>query len=75
MRQTKFAGWVTNFGVGKLARDACCTRFAVYKWLRGESIPRTDRLLVITHLAAGELSNADLFEHFVLKRSHDSHRR
>ena len=65
---SKFEGWVRNFGVANLSRSMVCSRFAVYKWLNGASMPRTDRMLVISHMSAGELSMADIITHFAEQR-------
>lgn len=72
--KTKFSGWVTKYGVAKLSAELRCSPSAIYKHLRGERFPATDKLLIITSiLSRGELSLADVTEHFVAARSR-SHR-
>lgn len=67
-RGTKFQQWARGYGIKNLSTAMCCTPFAVYQWLRGESIPRGDRMLVLQALARGELSQDDILEHYMRLR-------
>lgn len=72
---TKFARWVKNFGVLKLAerltnggKETKVGYSGVYRWLRGENEPRGPKLRKIVELARGDLSHQDVHDHFATRR-------
>lgn len=66
---TKFESWIRGYGVNNVSRVARCSRFAVYKWIRGDSMPRTHRMLVLSKVSGGELTFDDIVRHFASQRS------
>lgn len=64
---TKFAEWISKYGVGKLVKDLeilgiPITRGTVYQWAAGK-LPRKKTLEALVTLSEGELQISDIFEH------------
>lgn len=73
---SKFGNWVTTFGVGNVPTGlrsinprAGCTIRQVRNWLNGSSEPQRERVRAIVKLAAGELTAADVLDHFDMARN------
>lgn len=69
MRQTKFSGWVRDYGVTKLhealGKEGCAvTKGLVYQWLRGDCEPRGKKIRALVRIGGGKISTDDIFAHF-----------
>lgn len=67
IRAPRFAKWIEDVGVNKVAVELGVSRYAVYGWLRyakgepGGYRPDPDRLGPIVRLSAGTLTSADIY--------------
>ena len=64
MLDSNFQRWVMHVGPDNLARNLRCTKFSVYRWLRGEREPRITVRREILRIADGAVSVEDIHTHF-----------
>jgi len=65
---TKFARWVSDYGVDKLRKalalnNAPVTSHAIYDWLSGYSLPHSTKMLVLENLSGGRVTNRVIHAH------------
>jgi hypothetical protein len=74
--ETKFAAWVKEFGVSKLAeemrklgQDYALTYVAIYQHLRAETEPRPTKMRGYVKIAGGRITLQDIHDHIEVMRA------